>query len=343
MKVLFDARMKSNSGIGVYIRNILKEIPEHDINFEIIEKSSPNPKLNCRSNAYSPLEQLRKYQISSSFQGIPLWTPHFNISMFSKSPQVATIHDCFHLAHKRHISPLHYHYAKILFNAVKNKCDKIITDSAFTATELTRLTEIPLSKIEVVHLGVGEDFFNKASIQIDIKKPFIHFIGNLKPNKNLIRLLRAFKSILNEIPHDLIIIGQREGFRTRSLDYQMIEKEFQGRVFFTGKVSTEELKWFNENSSALVLPSTYEGFGLPPLESAALGCPILCSNTNSLGEIYSEIAVTFNPYNEDEIANALRSLKDEKNFPSKSDLISFAKGFSWKRTAKTTAEIIKDL
>jgi glycosyltransferase involved in cell wall biosynthesis len=199
-------------------------------------------------------------------------------------------------------------YAKIFFGGAMRLSDKIITISQFSKNELIKYTAKKYaSKIEVIYRFVGDVIDSQQNIkeQASAKKDeqFFLFVGNVKPNKNLKNALLGFKHAITNnknLAQNCIftIVGKKDGFITGDPEISaMIEKDvvLQEKVQFTGHMSDKELIGLYQHALALVFPSYYEGFGLPPLEAMYFGCPTICSNAASIPEICGDASLYFNP------------------------------------------------
>jgi glycosyltransferase involved in cell wall biosynthesis len=127
----------------------------------------------------------------------------------------------------------------------------------------------------VIHQGVDAGVVPRdpRDLEPPHPRPYLLFVGNVKPHKNLVGLLRAFALLHEEIPHDLLLVGRRHGFIHGSPEVEEQAARLGGRVRFTGWLEDREVKRLFAHADALVFPSFYEGFGLPPLEAMACGCP----------------------------------------------------------------------
>lgn len=356
--VIIDLRMLNASGIGTYLSNVVPRViaASPDINFTLLGKSGTLHKLNWAHGKninivdydapiYSIVEQLKILSKIPKDTSL-LWSPHYNIPLFYRGRLLVTVHDVFHLAMPQYVGGLHKRlYAKGMFAAVKQKADKIICVSEFTKRELVRLVGVDPNKIRVIYNGVDKSWFGIKANRCPHEKPYLLFVGNVKPHKNLVLLLEAFESIMAGIPQDLIIVGKKEGFIIGDKIVQEKAVKLGDRVHFTGYVNDEVLKQYYAHAEALVFPSLYEGFGLPPLEAMACGCPVISSNVVSLPEVCGDAVIYCDPYRPDDIAKKILFLT--ANLSLQSELrekgIQRAKQFTWDKCAEETATIIKEL
>jgi len=358
MTLAIDARMLDRSGIGTYLSNVLPRVIRlyrgervHLIgNADALgrlpwTRSEKIAVVDCRSPIYSVREQLQLLRLVPRDCGL-FWSPHFNVPVLHRGRLLVTIHDVLHLAMPQYMPGMHKRlYAKLLLAAVRRKATAVICNSRFTAGELMRVVGVPASRIEVIHMGVDEGWFAVEERTRPHGKPYFVFVGNVKEHKNVAGLVDALRRIADKVPHDLVIVGKKEGFITGDRKVEDGAAALGGRVKFTGLVDDALLKRYVACADALVLPSFYEGFGFPPLEAMACGCPAIVSDRASLPEICGDAALYCNPDNAEDIAarmlevatnEALRAKLREKG-------LARARQFSWERCARETAALIERL
>lgn len=346
--VTVDARMINASGIGTVIKNILKRmIPqkrewyfyilgntEELSKFDFLHQQNVNI-VECNAPIYSIKEQFALLKAIPTNTDV-FWAPHYNIPLFYFGKLVVTVHDVFHLAMPQFVKGIHKRaYARFMFEMVKRKADKIIAVSKFTASELKKYVHVPEERIIVIYNGIDEEWFN-IERGLDVHdKPYILYVGNVKPHKNLVTLVKAFMQIKDKVDYDLIIVGKKEGFITGDIEIAKMAAEEPKRIIFTGFVEDEKLKQYYKQAAVFVFPSLYEGFGLPPLEALAAGCPrVICSNAASIPEVCGDMV----EYYEARDINALSSLLLSNVNNNKNKLIN--NKFEWNRTILKISEIL---
>ncbi len=356
--ISIDLRMLYSSGIGTYSQNlvstIIKEYP--DIHFNLlgkIEELNRFPEfhnhnvnlIDCRSPIYSISEQIELIKKIPKNTTL-FWSPHYNIPIRYREKLLVTIHDLFHLAMPQYVGGLHKRlYANFIFKTLLSKAAAILCVSDFTRSEIHRLAGHVRQQIHVIHIGVAEAWSQIKPIKNPHTKPFLLFVGNVKPHKNLRRLIQAFNLIKDTIDHDLVIIGKKEGFITGDDSVSKMALELRNRVHFTGYIEDNTLKQYFAHANALVFPSLYEGFGLPPLEAMACGCPVVVSNVASLPEVCGDAALYCDPMNPQDIADKIILLLNDdalrNNLRKKG--IEQARKFTWEKCAEKTIEVINNL
>jgi len=226
--------------------------------------------------------------------------------------------------------------------ALKN-ARKIIAVSENTKKDLVELYGGNPEKIEVIHHG-----FNVGSEQgQSMKPPYILFIGRLETKKNIQGLIKAFNLLKEkyQVPHKLVLVGPKgtvPGIQSLQRTVSQGQSLNLDQVIFTGYVSEQE-KWsLLKNADLFVLPSFYEGFGMPILEAQAAGCPVVTSNISSMPEVAGQGAMLVEPKNIEQIAQTMYKVIKDSQF--KNDLIAKGyqniKRFSWQKCAQETLRIL---
>lgn len=229
------------------------------------------------------------------------------------------------------------------------RSDKIVTISAFSKSEIHELLHVPEEKIEVVYSAPSVTSksadFQVVQERLNIKNPYLLYVGTIEPRKNLVRLIHAFDRLKKEkhIPHQLVLAGGG-GWKTEEIHQAAEAVQFAGEVRFTGYLSSEEKNALYLNADAMVFPSLYEGFGMPPLEAMLFECPVICSDAASLPEIVGEAAELVDPLDVQAIADGIWRVLSDRTY--RNSLI--AKGtrqavqFSWERSAEKMIQIYKE-
>ena len=226
--------------------------------------------------------------------------------------------------------------------------NQVIAVSYFTKNEILRLTPSLGKKVQVIQNGVSEDWF-----EVKRNKPkdreFFLYVGNLKPHKNIRRLIEVYKSTMASHRHDIVVVGKVTGLATVDDISDLVN---QGpRIRMLGQVADDELKRLYGEASALIFPSLYEGFGLPPLEAMALGCPVLASNIGSVSEVCGKEfdgidgnVLYFDPENSESMRDAILrfiGLTDGECEKLERNGVAQAGKFSWKSSAEKTAKLLE--
>ena len=280
--------------------------------------------------------------------------PHFNVPFFVPTKFVVTIHDLiltkFKTTRATTLSPLMYNlkdffYRLIIKKALK-KSQKIITVSNFTKNDIIEQFKIKVDKIEVTYEGVanlskGRDSLfvaklNEAEVLkgYNIEHPFLLYVGNAYPHKNLDFLVKNFLQLYQENKDlRLVLVGKEDYFykQLKDLAENLATDIEKTPIIFAGYVPDDKLEVLYQKALVYVFPSLYEGFGLPPLEAMAKSCPVLSSNVSSMPEILGEAAVYFNPEDGDDFKKQVKLLINDNSL--REEMISrgleHSKKYSW--------------
>lgn len=348
MKLVIDIRLINASGIGTYLKNIIPGILDAFEEVVVLGNKQEINKFNWsdqvkviefNAKIYSLKEQILYRWIVPKCD--IFWAPHFNLPVLPIRAKkvVATIHDVNHLAGVSPISMVKKKYAYLLFQNAVNKANLIFTVSEFSKSELIKYTTVDPEKIKVVYCGVDKLFFQNAKNEKSLKLPenYILYVGNVKPHKNLIILLKAYCSLSKELTakYQLVIIGKKEGFITqdKQIDDFIKNNNLQDQITFTGYVDDFDLPKIYQEAALFVFPSLYEGFGLPILEALAARTLVISSNAASLQEIGGEAVIYFDPINYPELAQKITECLEneiDKSFLNAQLEIQLEK-FTWKK------------
>lgn len=358
-KLVIDFRMHKASGIGTYIKSLLPFLVEK---FEVILLGSRAEMqdyawsksvqiLECECKIYSVKEQL---ELPLTIPECDIfWSPHFNIPILPIRAKfrVVTIHDVFHLAFYDTLNFMQKIYAKTLFNQALNRSNIVLSVSNFSRSEILKYTKTD-KNIFVVPNAIDERHFNRhcdsstleaVARDYGLPKDFVLFVGNVKPHKNLKNLLFA----LEKMDLNLVIVGKKDGFITGdSVISEIIRrKNLSDRIFFTGYVKDADIAAIYNLAKLFVFPSLYEGFGIPPLEAQACGCPVVCSDAASLPEVCGDSVAYFDPYSVEDMKDKIQMVLDDENLQNELRAKGFenVKRFSWERSAKQIIEIMENL
>jgi glycosyltransferase involved in cell wall biosynthesis len=358
--VAIDARKLHDFGIGTYIRNLLRELARTDQDTEYVLLSreadlgvaaqlGPNFRSVLEpSPNYSVREQLHVPWVLRRERPDVFHAPHYVLPPGVHCRSVVTIHDCIHLMFPQYLpSRAAYAYARATMWAAARRSDRILTVSEASKRDILHFFNVPPEKIVVVYNAIDEHFRNtppedtvarvRERYQLDHK--FVLYVGNIKPHKNLVRLIEAFDELRKHGFEDLklLIIGALR----RAVHRHKLHKH----VRFLGYLSDETLAVLYRLASAFVFPSLYEGFGLPPLEAMASGTPVVTSNVSSLPEVTGDAAVLVDPYDVDSIVEGLRRVLSDPALAAELGRRGQerAREFSWARSVEKTRQVYQEL
>jgi glycosyltransferase involved in cell wall biosynthesis len=248
-------------------------------------------------------------------------------------------------------------YFRFLFWLIKNKADIIITVSHNSREDLLKYLKLSKDKVRVIYPGVEPYFRILDSVKVDdirqkfnIKKDFILFVGAFQKRKNLPRIIRAYEKFVNEsnLDYDFVIVGWSK--RAVGCSFYTSEEllkilKLKDKIHFVGQVSDNDLVSLYNAARLFLFATFYEAFGFPLLEAMACGTPVITSNNSSGPEIVGDAGILVNPYNTDEIAEAMIDvLTDKKLYDSLVEKgLERAREFSWENTACQTLKVYKKL
>ena len=244
---------------------------------------------------------------------------NYIVPQYITGPVMTTVYD---MSYLRLPETLHRENWKRLQEGMAyslNRSERIITISEFSRQEIVELAGIAEDKITVIPAApcVSEETepYDIVAARYGVSLPYLLYVGNIEPRKNLVRLLRVFNrlKLSDGIPHKLVLAGGR-GWRNGEFDRVLAALPCRNDVIQTGYVSAETRNSLYENADALVYPSLYEGFGMPPLEAMRCGCPVVCSDTASLPEVTGGAAELINPLSEDSLCEGLRHILNDKSY-----------------------------
>jgi glycosyltransferase involved in cell wall biosynthesis len=335
MRIALDVRKVHDFGIGTYLRNLIRHLPELDTDNQFVLMGFPRDAELLRSFdsrfelafVGAPNYSIREH-FSVPFRlgrlGIDLFhSPHYVLPYFTPCPSVVTIHDAIHLLFPQYLpSRFASLYAKHMIRRAIEKAELVMTVSDASKRDLERLFEVPEGKIRVIPNGIdpamthdlSEQEIDRVRSRFQIVGRNALFVGNIKPHKNVERLINAFAKVREESSFEdlnLIVVGD-DISKYPALRRAVSRHDLRSRVRFFGFVPEPTLVALYRIADVFVFPSLYEGFGLPVLEAMANGTPVVTSSVSSLPEVVGDAAVTVDPYNVDEIAKAMRDvLTDE--------------------------------
>jgi glycosyltransferase involved in cell wall biosynthesis len=227
------------------------------------------------------------------------------------------------------------------------RAKKIITISEATKNDTVSFFNVEPQKVSVVYPGFTRICdLNPDNVEIPVGQ-FFFFVGTLKERKNVFNIVQgfiSFKKNNSDKPHKLVIAGKynkRSGYIKKILKF-IEKKNSQGDIIFLEHITDAQLSFLYKNAEALLFPSRLEGFGLPVLEAMDCGLPVITSNQSSLAEVGGDAAILVDPYDIDDIAQAIKKMATDNTL--KQELISKghtqAQKFSWEKAAKELLQVI---
>jgi len=386
MKIGIDARFvgPEGTGLGKYTEELIKNLEKIDkknqyciflrqSNWQYLKLKNKNFKKTLADVPwYSFEEQIKMPSIFRKQNLDLLHVPHFNVPIFFREKFVVTIHDLIHnhfkeesttTRHKQLFKLKRFGYRLVIKNAV-HKAKKIIVPTKFVKDEIVEHFNINPEKIVVTYEAAEEEYFNLEPLATHNlgeagktlnRQPFLIYVGNVYPHKNLNALLDALVIMKNwklessALPSvsgnwKLTIVCPRNIF-WRRLTSEIKSRGLSGKVETEGYLSPTELSKLFSKAAAYIFPSLSEGFGIPGLNAMASGLPVVASDIPTLKEVYGEAALYFDPNDPNNIAQAIKKvLTDEK-----AKIVLVEKGkeqvkkYSWQKMAEQTLKIYNEV
>lgn len=344
--VLINGRFLSKpiGGVQRYAREIVKalsQIKQTEYNFVLIthrgELVDPPANIDVvQDDSFLTghlWEQIRLPYLARKQEADILWSP-CNVGPVFTKRHIVTIHDTSVFAGPEWFSKKFSWVYRFLLPILGQRTERVITDSQFSKTELMKYGIVSEEKIRVVPGGVSQSFFSLNGISIKKNTfPYVLAMGSGDPRKNISLLIKAWIGISPSIKQGrkLIIYGGGGNVFSKEM-----VNSIPSDVQFIGYVNDNDLPILYKGAYAFFYPSLYEGFGLPPLEAMACGCPVVASNVASLPEVCGDAAYYVDPYNVDSIAEGICKVLIDKNL--RHSLVNKgtkkAKLFSWEKAAK---------
>ena len=367
MRVAIDARKLHDFGIGTYTRNLLRHLARIDrdseyvllchqpdlgigaqlgTNFRTVLEPSPN---------YSIREQIHVPWVLHRERPDVFHAPHYVMPPAVGCRSLVTIHDCTHLMFPQYLpNRAAYVYARAVMWGAARRSHRILTVSEASKRDIIHFLNVPPEKIVVVYNAIDERFrvtpseeaVARVRERYQLDHRFMLYVGNIKPHKNLVRVVEAFDGLRKRGVDDLmlLIIGD-EISKLPALRRAVHSHKLHKHVRFLGHLPDDTLAILYRLAAVFVFPSLYEGFGLPPLEAMACGAPVVTSNVSSLPEVTGGAAVLVDPYDVESIVNGIArvlsdpALKEELRVKG----ITRAREFSWERSVARTREIYQEV
>ncbi len=373
LRIAFDARRIRDFGIGTYIRNLLSSLGRIDpVNeYLVIARHDDAGELPASpSNFETVLYQGRERgiggfvsygnfvrRIRADLYHIPL----NSVPFMMPKPYVVTVHDMSSLLFEKG-QDMRQEFRLYRFRRGLLRADKVICVSDATRRDVQNTLGIPENRVCLIYnapdpvftapsRGLELDESYRIMERYQINYPYILYAGNIRPQKNIPRLVEAFAVLKGELQRHpiyadlrLIIIGD-EISKYASVRHAVIQSRVQQTVRFLGFVPINTLRIFYKAAAAFVFPSLYEGFGLPPLEAMACGVPVVTSNVSSLPEVVGDAAIVVNPENVFDIARGMREALLDEDLRRRSIERGFQqlKRFSWERTAEQVLDMYREV
>jgi glycosyltransferase involved in cell wall biosynthesis len=371
--IIIDARRIRDFGIGTYIRSLVHALGAIDDRNRYTLVSGPAEARtlaglpeNFRIAVYGLTDRHTLNHIAfpvflRSLAPNLVHIPLNRVPLLMIRPYVVTVHDLSSLLFEFHGSDSRMKLRRGMYRRGLLRASRVISVSEATRRDLHDLLGIPFEHVRRVYEapdpeflaapgGTGEEEKERILERYQIRYPFLLYAGNIRPHKNVPRLVEAFAVVRDQLSSHpvykdlrLIIIGDTIS-QYPSVRQAVIKSRAETVVRFLGFVPFDTLRCFYQSAAAFVFVSRYEGFGLPPLEAMACGTPVVASNVSSLPEVVGDSAVQVNPENVFEIARGIKEvlIDDELRATLIRCGLEHARRFSWERTAREVLAIYRE-
>lgn len=367
-----EANVEKRVGIGQYAFELLKQFEEfriQNLEFRIYLKNKQRKDLpKEREGWWYRIVRPKKLWTQV---GLPLdlylhkprpdvfFTPTHYAPRFSPVPTAISIMDLSYEFYPQLFKKSDLYQLKNWTAYSARKAKKIFTISKASKDDIIKVYNASEDKVVVTYPGIKKSSIRELSDKAQssnmseiknkfgISEKYILFVGTLQPRKNVVRLIEAFARILKEAKDknlELVLVGKRGWLYEEILE---APKKFniEENVKILEFVNDEDLQLLYKNAICFVLPSLYEGFGLPVLEAMVNGCPVITSNVSSLPEAGGDAALYFDPKNVDDMVKKISPLLNNEKLRKEMIEKGYkqAKKFTWEKTAKETLSVLEEL
>jgi glycosyltransferase involved in cell wall biosynthesis len=358
--IAIDGRKYFDFGVGTYVQNLAAGISRSNSShsYTLLVSSEDESRIQPPKGWHVHATSLRKYSLGEmAFLGREsrqagadlLHVPHYTLPLGLRRRSVVTIHDLVHVAFPQYFTRAQRTYAHAVLRHAVKAAGAVITGSHRAKADIVDLFRIDERRIHVIYHGI-QSYFRKiddrATLQefrdrFDLHRPFILYVGSIKPHKNIPALLKAFEKLfVTQKDLDLVFVGEWL-YENKELSALVDGLGIRTRVRDLGRLPTEALVCAYNSAELLVLPSLYEGFGFTAVEAMACGTPAVVSNRGSLPEVVGDAALIVDPSKPGALESGLLSVLTDRAL--RKSLIANGreniKRFSWDATAKETIKV----
>lgn len=309
-----------------------KNIIHHDVaNFLDVERIG-----NLKGQLWDQISLLKFLKS----KGNPLVINFSNTLPVFYENKIVTIHDIIHLKY-----PVSYSYRKyyeIVFPLMLKYSRHIITVSEFSKKEISSYFNVDENRISVVYNGVDEKFKPR---KLNLQEKYILGVSSIAFHKNFISLIEAFSKLKIKNIKLYIVGGLNEKIFGKNARRILNEMKKNENIVFLGRVNDDKLIDLYSNAICFVYSSLYEGFGIPPLEAQACGCPVVISDIPVFKEIYKDTALYFDPLDTNDIARKIDEIINDENLRNvlREKGLKNANRYTWKNSAKSFFSILEEV
>ncbi len=356
------ANEASRSGVGRYCYELLQRLAPYsgDIGFRIYLDRTPQPFFPIQDGSVEIrvlprkrgwLQRVLGHELRSDPPDV-FFAPVMQVPFFVPPPVVVAIHDLACFDYGRQFTWSTRYRTRILARYAVRRAQHVLAISDCTKHDLIRRFPMPSERVTVTPLGVADEFRKTPSRELiqevrdrlALPDRYILYVGRLQPRKNIVRLIDAFAALRRDAPDigvNLVIAGGR-GWMYDEIYERARRSPVANSIQFLGYVGEMDLPALVAGAEAFVLVSLWEGFGIPVVEAMASGTAVITSNTSSLPEVVGDAGITVDPYDENAIADALRTVLENDELRSRLEAKGRerSKQFTWERCAKMTFDAL---
>ncbi|MCR4438666.1 MAG: glycosyltransferase family 1 protein [bacterium] len=328
-----------SGGLGVYLRHLIdyllrEEVPFQPVVFTASDFAPPPAWQQAGAIVRTPVKSFRPImriakealfwkRLLARHKIDLLHSPISYVPLGVTVPTAVTIHDLrwFHLP--RACGPVRHWYLRAMIRRSAMRACHIFTVSEFSKRDIVQVLGIPEARVSAIPEGFDPTPFSRpqAAARWDtvqqrygLSERYILSVGHLEPHKNFVRLIEAFRRLVDQEHQELrLVIVGKKSWGTAEVYRAVEELDLGSRVVIAGFVADQDLPAVYQHAQLFVAPSLFEGFGFTPLESMAAGVPVAAARATSLPEIVGDAAILFDPYDVAEMAQAMaRLLHDQE-------------------------------
>ncbi|MEM6528031.1 MAG: glycosyltransferase family 1 protein [Chloroflexota bacterium] len=359
MHIGIDARLTHyrTGGISTYIRHLVWELEKLDQqnDYTVFHSRKAGaaktiPQRGTRANLWTPAHhRIERTALSVEIArfGLDVFhSPDFIPPRRGARRHVITVHDLTFLHYPQFLTSQSRRYYNAQIHGAVRHADHILTISQSSHDDIVNMLGVPPEKISI-HLLAAEDNFTPQSSdvvaqmrrELDLPAEYVLFVGTLEPRKNIDGLLTAYRQLLQSLPDApaLVLAGNR-GWLLDDTLHEIESMQRHGRVIWREKIPQQWMPALYSGATAHVMPSFYEGFGLPALEAMACGTVPIVSNRSSLPEVVGDVGLQIDPESPEDMAQAMYTALTDATWRTQQEQagIERAAQFSWQDAAQVT-------
>lgn len=369
MRIGIDARMYSTrfTGIGRYVKELIDNIAATDTENEYIiffneeeyvNYMPPNPRISKRrvKAGYYSFKEQTSFVAALNREDLDIMHfTHFNAPILYNKPSIVTIHDLTlsKFPGQRKTTLMHKMGYQMTIKNIVSKAWRVICVSEHTKEDAIKMLGVGVEKIRVIYEGISNDIQPVADTAVlssikqkyGITVPYFLYTGAWRKHKNLVNLIKAYNLYRNiHDGNNVLVLAGKIDPNYKEVTDAIHEFGLSSHILTPGFIPDADLPGLYSGAQGFVFPSLYEGFGLPPLEAMACGCPVAVSNVSSLPEVCGEAAVYFDPNDPEKICEAMNQITQ----PNVRDTLiktglDHVKTFSWPLMTQKTLGIYREV